>query len=345
MTTSPIPDAPDAPARDPRPRLPAPRGPLSAHLVRLLARSPGAVLDAPAPEGDPIDGEDAPLALYLLYELHYRSFAGVDERWEWHPPLLGLRARLEAAFESALRERVPAPAPRAEVGDQLVAMVEGDDAPSVSAHLERHGSRAEFAELLVQRSAYHLKEADPHSWAIPRLSGGPKAALVEIQADEYGGGREAWMHSALFARAMRALGLDDRYGALLDRIPGATLSTVNLMSLFGLHRRLRGAIVGHLAVLEMTSSAPMRRYAAGLRRLGLADAAPFFDEHVEADAVHEQIATRDMAGRLAAQEPALAADVVFGAAAAIALEGCFARRLLGAWAAGRSSLLPEAGER
>ena len=43
------------------------------------------------------------------------------------------------------------------------------------------------------------------------------------------------------------------------------------MSLFGLHRRRRGAIVGHLALFEMTSSVPNRRYADGLRRLGFGD--------------------------------------------------------------------------
>ena len=41
------------------------------------------------------------------------------------------------------------------------------------------------------------------------------------------------------------------------------------MSLFGLHRRLRGALVGHLAAFEMTSSIPNRRYGDGLRRLGV----------------------------------------------------------------------------
>ena len=71
------------------------------------------------------------------------------------------------------------------------------------------------------------------------------------------------IHAELFARAMDAVGLDSTYGAYLDQIPGVTLATVNLMSLFGLHRRLRGAIVGHLALFEMTSSVPNRRYASG----------------------------------------------------------------------------------
>ena len=148
------------------------------------------------------------------------------------------------------------------------------------------------------------------------------------------------MHARLFADAMDALGLDARYGAYLDLLPGVTLATVNLMSLCGLHRRLRGAITGHLALFEMTSSIPNRRYAAGLRRLGVSDprALAFFDEHVEADAVHENIAAVDLAGGLARAEPELAADIVWGARALVAVEARWARHLLGSWEAGRTSL-------
>ena len=195
-------------------------------------------------------------------------------------------------------------------------------------------------EFVVHRSAYQLKEADPHSWAIPRLAGPPKAALVEIQADEYGGGRPERVHAQLFADTMAALGLDSAYGAYLEQLPAATLATVNLMSLCGLHRRLRGAIVGHLALFEMTSSIPNRRYATGLRRLGLdaPAATEFFDEHVEADAVHEAVAAVDLAGGLARQEPALARDILWGASALVAVEGRWARHLMTAWERGASSL-------
>jgi hypothetical protein len=111
------------------------------------------------------------------------------------------------------------------------------------------------------------------------------------------------------------------------------------MSLLGLHRRLLGAIVGHLALFEMTSSIPNRRYATGLRRLGLGeDATAFFDEHVEADAVHEAIAAVDLAGGLARQEPARASQVLWGARALAELDGRWAAAVLGSWEAGRSSL-------
>jgi Iron-containing redox enzyme len=329
------------------PELPSARGATSGLIVDALRRAPHTIAwsDLPAVEGDAaLADDDLQLALYVCYELHYRGFQGVDERWEWEPSLLALRARLEAAFERALDAAVPPADPGELPGPEemdvaLRAIADADDGPSLSHHLERDGTLEQLLEFCVHRSAYQLKEADPHSWALPRIGGAPKAAMVEIQADEYGGGRADRIHAELFARALRALGLDDRYGAYLDVIPGVTLATVNLMSLAGLHRRRRGAIVGHLALFEMTSSVPNRRYANALRRLGLGeDATEFFDEHVVADAVHENIAAVDLAGGLVRQQPELCADVLWGARALVALEARWAAHLLDAWAEGRSSL-------
>jgi hypothetical protein len=147
------------------------------------------------------------------------------------------------------------------------------------------------------------------------------------------------MHSAIFARTLRAAGLDDSYGAYVDHLPAITLGALNMMSMFGLHRRLRGAIVGHLAAFEMTSSIPSKLYGDGFRRNGFdADATWYFDEHVEADAVHEQIAGRDLAGGLVEADPTLLADVLFGAAACLTVEGMAGAQLLSSWEAGQSSL-------
>ncbi|HYG73141.1 MAG TPA: iron-containing redox enzyme family protein [Actinomycetota bacterium] len=319
------------------------RGPLSAWVLDRLAEPADApVADPPKVEDDPLIGDDLHLALYLCYELHYRALPGVDDAWEWRPELLAFRAALERPFELAVRARVarmPAVAP-GPIDVRLREVLRLDDGPSLPRFLEREGTVETFREFLIHRSAYQLKEADPHAWAIPRLTGATKVALLEIESDEFGGGDARWMHSRLFAQAMRALGLDATVGAYLDVLPGATLATVNLMSLFGLHRRWRGAIVGHLAGFEMTSCVPNRRYANGLRRLGFDDdALVYFDEHVEADAVHESIAANDLAGSLIAQEPALEDDVLFGTRALCVVEATFAQRLIGAWSAGRSSLV------
>lgn len=323
--------------------LPQPRGPLSERLFEALQETPGAPLAAPEAidPADPIADEDLQLALYVAYELHYTAIAGVDEVWEWEPALLAFRAALERPFEAAVAELVP-PAAEEElvsVGESLQRIVAEDPGPPLSRYMETQGTREQLLEHVVHRSAYQLKEADPHSWAIPRLSPRPKAALLEVQADEYGDGSSERMHSALFAKTMAALGLDPTYGAYLDRLPGVTLATVNLMSGFGLQRRRRGAIVGHLAAFEMTSSIPNRRYGNALRRLGYdREATHFYDEHVEADAVHENIAAWDLAGGLAAEEPAVAADILFGARALLQVEARWATHLMDAWERGESSL-------
>jgi hypothetical protein len=145
---------------------------------------------------------------------------------------------------------------------------------------------------------------------------------------------------------MRALRLDHSYGAYLDLIPGVTLATVNLMSLFGLHRRWRGAIVGHLALFEMTSSIPNRRYADGLRRLGFdGDATLFFDEHVEADAVHENVAAVDLAGGLIRQDQTMSTSVLWGANALALLDARWGGHVLSCWRDGLTSLRREMDER
>jgi hypothetical protein len=323
-------------------KLPSPRGPVSEHLVALLAKEShpiGEQITRPG-RNRPVD-EDLQISLYVLYELHYGSFAGVDDRWEWEPSLLELRRHLEREFEGRLQALAPARADvePATVGDRLVRIAGTDHGPSLSRYLEREATREQFEEFVIHRSAYQLREADPHTFAIPRLDGPPKAALVEIQADEYGSGRYERMHSRLFANTMEGLGLDSAYGAYIDLIPAVTLAAVNLMSLFGLHRRWRGSLVGQLALFELTSAQPNRRYATGLRRLGFGpEVTDFYDEHVEADSVHENIAAYDMAGGLARRDPALAADIMFGADALLALETQNAAALLDAWTAGRCSL-------
>lgn len=300
--------------------------------------------DLPVPwgtsEGALFD-DDLQLSLYILYELHYRGFAGVDDEWEWQPHTLSLRAKLERHFLADLYRRVgpPEAAESQDMDLQLRTVLDADGGPSLSRFLESRASLAQFQEFVIHRSAYQLKEADPHSWAIPRLDGRPKAALLEVQFDEYGEADPERMHSRLFAQTMSALDLDSRYGAYLDVLPAVTLATVNLMSLFGLHRRWRGAIVGHLAGFEMSSSLPNRRYSNGLLRLGAeAGARRFYDVHVLADAVHENVAAVDLAGGLVAQDPTLTGDVLFGARCLVALDAAFAEHLLGCWQDGRSTL-------
>jgi len=319
--------------------LPVPRGPLSAAVVEALRSDPPPAALPPAEVGsaDPF-GEDLQLALHVCYELHYRGFRGVSPDWEWEPELLRLRAVLERAFLAALEAELPGrPSVDEVLGELLVEPVDG---AGVSHHLRDEGEWWQMREYLVHRSIYHHKEADPHAWVIPRLSGTAKAALVAVEFDEFGGGRGDRMHSQLYARLLAGAGLETGYLHYLDHVPAPMLAAVNLMSLCGLHQRLRGALVGHFAAAEITTAPSAARMAKALERLGAhPDCVEFFTEHIEADAVHEQVMRHDVVGDLVGREPELAESVVFGVRATELLEQRLADHLLRSWKNGDSSLL------
>ncbi len=311
-------------------RLPSPRGTLSAAIVDRLRRSPDDVTSTLPEHAD--DRADAALALWTAQELHYRGFDHVDDHHEWDPALLGARRALESDLEQRLRDERPAPSRSGDVVADLLAVVDAHDGPSLARHLQQHATREQAEELLRQRSIYHLKEADPTAWVVPRLGATVKAALLEVQFDEYGCGDPARLHHHLFEQGLVASGLDGTYGAYLDGATTEVLEQNTAMTMFGLQRRLRGAALGHFAAFEMTSSLPSRQLVQGLERLGFPAAmVHYYDEHVEADAVHEQLALRDVCGVLVREEPELADDVLFGAWACLELEAATARDLLASW--------------
>lgn len=332
-----------------------PRGPVSAALIEGLAAAPSPESAALAPaidaarralalDPDILTDDDLQLTLLALYGLSYGDTVAADDRWEWHPAAITLRALIEEPFERQLRDRIPLgdlPAPDAEaVASYLFAVTGEDSGPSLARYIAKKATREQALEFVVHRSIYTRKEADPHSWAIPRLTGRAKAALVEVQSDEYGGGRPERVHAQIFAGTMAGVGLDPSYGRYIDNVPAITLASFTMMSMFGMHRRLRGAIAGHLAAFEMTSSIPNRFYGNGFRRLGYGeDVTWYYDEHVEADAVHEQIAGRDLAGGLAEQEPQLLPDIIFGAKACLYVDGLVGTHILECWQQGQSSLV------
>ncbi len=320
------------------PALPEPRGSLSESVVATLTGPPAGRWTGPAPgPGTDPYGDDLQLALYACYELHYRGFAGVDPDWEWDPGLIGFRQRLERSFLAAVRADVHR---HDDVAAALAGLlVEPVDGTGISHHLRDSGSWAQVRENTALRSAYHLKEADPHAFVIPRLDGAAKAALVAVEFDEFGGGHADRMHARLFADLMAGLGLSTRYGAYLDATPAPMLANVNLMTLFGVHRSLRGALVGHLAATEISTAPGARRMVKALQRLGApAPCVRFYAEHIEADAVHEQVMRHDVIGDLLDRHPELTADVILGIAGTVLLEDRLTAHALAAWQGGRSAL-------
>lgn len=340
------------PAASGRAFLPEPRGPVSTALREVLTNQVPAWMvesliaetaHAARQDQDILFNEDLQLALFIFYELQYRGLAEVADTWEWYPRLLTARAEIEAAFEARLRRgagSVPGSAPTAgAVADELFRLAGNGNDSSVADRILARASLDQVKEFLVHNSIYQPAEADPHTWALSRLDRDAKTILAELHVDEHGNGQPGHTGAGLLADTLDEVDLESGFGAYIEHMPAITLASINLISFFGLHRRLHGALLGRLAIHEMSSALPSAKYSRGLRRLGFGDkACAYFDEHVEVDATRAQITGRDLADALAQNEPEMREQVLFGAAAACLLDDLLATWQLQAWDGQHSSL-------
>ena len=332
--------------------LPQPRGPISTSVVdHLRCPSPTTGDQLGTAGQDPAPGitsdEDRLLALWVLQGLSYHPYTQVDADLEWDLPVVQARTQLEAQLATELLDvALPVveellPEARRDLTATLFSLPDrvAADAPSISAWARSSMTAEQWREMLVLRSASQLKEADPHTFAVPRIPGRAKVALMEIQFDEYGSGDPSALHSELFGQAMAAVGLDRSYGGYADAWPAPVLLTNVTLGWFAGRLRWAPAVVGHLTMVEMTSSLPSKFYVAGARRLGLPEEAwRYFDEHVEADAAHEQVAVRDVCGSLVADDPDSLPTLLLGAVAGLQVEALVAEQAMGAWQQGHSCL-------
>src|ERR1044072_6252796 len=104
--------------------LPQERGPISRHVIQALAREGDGPLAPAFGPGEGTGDDDVQLALWMIYELHYRGFEGVADDREWDPELLGLRRSIERRFarelRSATREQMESTADEGDVGAELL---------------------------------------------------------------------------------------------------------------------------------------------------------------------------------------------------------------------------------
>lgn len=287
--------------------LPNPVGQLSEHAIALLSRHRGRTA-APVAGDDPLD-HDLQLALYVLNELHYASWYGIDDDLEWDPDVTATRTELGSEFERRLRIRFP------EIGQEPLKEARrllDLDGPSVSAHLRDQGSVDQLIETMMLRSPYQVKEADPHTFALPRFTGPVKRVFTEIQSGEYGVGYRR-SHAELFSDALVALDLDPTPNAHINSCNGAALATSNLVTLGAMNRRLRGLVLGQLALFEMDSVIPNQAMVECCDRLGLDPAVrAFFSVHVLADAEHQVMAETAFLTDYPEAEPDQVANLILG---------------------------------
>jgi hypothetical protein len=321
------------------PLLPWPRGPLSAFVVSALQREPGTLGPTPRLAGvDVLRDDDFGLALYLCYEVHYRNLA--EPFWRDDPQLLEFRRELEGIFVEHLHEAIRLATPTDSIGatTALDELIRRSSENSLSVFLSESGTLEHFRELCVHHSAYQLRDADPLAFGMPRHADDTRATAGSVESASSGSTDSP---SNLFAATMVALGLDPSYGSYVENLPAVTLALVNLTSMFSLERKWRAALVGHLAVSDMTSSEPMYRYGQALARFGIGpEGRRFYDVKSNINARHTVIARERLVAGLIGAVPHLESDLLFGAAALLVLEENFEKHVLDAWWHGRTSLVP-----
>ena len=317
--------------------LPHARGPWSRYVIGALEEPPRDLPEPPALPSQVRRDADVQLALYVAQELHYGGWEGVDDDWEWHPALVQALRPLQDRFLAELRESFALEDSGEPLSTQLFAAARADDSPSMSSWFQRHATVEQAREYLVLRSAVQLKEADAQAFLMPRLRGAAKAPFIEIMCDEYGSGRPGRLHSQIWARSMAGVGLSTDEHAFVDQWPAEAMAILNAQTIFGIRRSLLAAGIGFYSIVEITSSIPMRRYQRGFERLGFGDdVTEYFAEHVEADATHEQMMALEVVdpfGDTAQRR----ADVLFGAAVCLGLDGDLARWCLTRWDQGAAA--------
>lgn len=341
-------EAPYAPADDydrvtaDWPLLPWPRGPLSASVVSALQRQPGTLgATPPLTNVDAMSDDDFQLALYLCYEMNYRGLANAE--WEWDPGLLNFRTELERIFVARLRDEIGYATARlpGEMMSALEELVADCASSSLAMYLSASGTIDQFREFCVHRSAHQQRSIESETRARPRRADEDEAAMAMIPFDEWGSSDARRVRADFLSAVMTALGLDSSHGSYVEILPGVTLATANLASMFALHPLWRAALVGQLAVSEMTSMESMERYSHALFRFGLERVGRRFSQvDIVVDARRPPLARSQIVAGLIGAGPQLGADLLFGASAVMMLEQRFGDHLLDSWTENRSSLVP-----
>ena len=322
--------------------LPEARGDLTFALVDALRRDDPDCCPRPSsPAADPLTDDELQLALWICYELHYRGFDDVGADGSGSPSCSACAASSRRSLLGALRARVAVPGRTRPVAAAAARTRRLRRRPVAVAVHAAQANRDAVPRVRDAPLGLPAEGGRPAQLGDPPAERPAKAALVEIQADEYGGGElRADALRALPRRCCAASGSTTPTAPTSTRCPASRSRVSNVMSLFGLHRALRGALVGHLAAYEMTSSAPvppLRARAAPARRRRGRMPSSSTSTSPRTRCTSNWPRTTSAAGSPMPSRSSPRTSL-FGAAACLYVDKRFAEHVLGCWAQERTSL-------
>ena len=265
---------------------------LTAVGLRALAGRLAAALDAGPAElvaladARPQDRRDRFLTLHLIYDLHTApvDVVGPAVRWQHHPAIATLKARLEADWLAEL-EAMPVPDDLpTDVAAGMRALAARDRLPAPYKWLAADATWEQVVEFLALEGGPDGGFDDLVAVAQVGLSGSAKLELAQNYWDEMGGGELDGVHTVLHDRLVAAL---DMPRIPREEQPTEALERCALSGLFATNRWLQPEMVGALGLLELQAGPRCRLVLKAFDRLGApADAYPFYVEHAEVDPRH-----------------------------------------------------------
>ncbi|MFY9487926.1 MAG: iron-containing redox enzyme family protein [Solirubrobacterales bacterium] len=292
--------------------------------------------------------DEAHRSLYALYSDRIWRAPTELRPLEVRQTISTVRQNLEFGFLGYLERRrssidLTPPAEADALGGWLESLVFGEH-PAESgrwgAFVRDSISHDQLCEIVAQRSLFFLREPDPWIYAVPTLTGGAKAGLIDLLLDEYGWGKLDHMHSSVYARLMQALGLESGIDHFEPVASWQYLATLNHQWMLSLMPEYSRRLLGTIYLTEADSPVAMTNYLAAWERLGVSDPAvrEFYEIHVHADENHRDVALSEVAVPVSETEPAAAAQVAIGISDGRTVEAEFVEHLLERFSAGESSL-------
>jgi len=181
-----------------------------------------------------------------------------------------------------------------------------------SSFLADHANAADFKFFMAQETSLDPRFDDILALMQVGTSGAQKMELAGNYWDEMGNGESGDVHTAMFAKTLSSLGIDDDYLAtnmLLEaRISG------NLSAALALSRRHYYKAAGFFAVTEYLVPRRFKQLTKGWRRAGLPEAGiRYHDLHIGIDAVHASGWFKNVVARLVDADPRAGREIALGA--------------------------------
>jgi hypothetical protein len=235
---------------------------------------------------EPTGEFDAMCALMRIYDLWTAPLDELDglERFQNHPAVAALKARLEAPFLAVLDDWVVAAGPVPADPRAAMRRIVRDSDDGIYEWLATSADWDQLVAFLAIEGGPDGGFDDLVALCQVGIEGPAKVVLGANYWDEMGQGDPAAVHTVLHDRLIEAIQMPS---IPRTELPLSALYRSALNGLLATNRALQPEMIGALGLLEVQAGPRCRRVLQALKRLGApADAFPFYEEHAVTDPRH-----------------------------------------------------------